>query len=217
MYIQPQIPEWRDGRVVECDCLENSCPFTGTVGSNPSLSAIYYLTFFMPIYPSKKVKRARKTTNNIGKFIITLFNLVVFNYLIIYADKFQLAVENEPVKAAFTDVMPTASADINAQSIIFDNDDLDGNLTYIVRSGDTLETIAAELNTTVDNIKKVNKLKSNEIRPGQRLTVSQLPGIIITMQEDISLGDFIETYNLNEDDIKTLNNIADSRKIVRQG
>lgn len=32
---------WRDGRVVECDCLENSCPFTGTVGSNPSLSAIY--------------------------------------------------------------------------------------------------------------------------------------------------------------------------------
>ncbi len=34
---------WRDGRVVECDCLENSCPFTGTVGSNPSLSAIIFV------------------------------------------------------------------------------------------------------------------------------------------------------------------------------
>lgn len=170
----------------------------------------------MPIYPSKKVKRARKT-HNIGKFLITLCNLVVFNYLIIYADKFQLAVETAPVKAAFTDVMPTASADINAQSIIFDNDELDGNLTYIVRAGDTLETIAAELNTTVDNIKKVNKLKSNEVRSGQRLTISQLPGIIVAMQEDISLGDFIKAYDLNEDDVKALNNIADSRKIIHKG
>lgn len=171
----------------------------------------------MPIYPSKKVKRARRTTNNIGKFVITLFNLVIFNYLIIYADKFQLTVENAPVKAAFTDVMPTASADINAQSIIFDNDDVDGNLTYIARAGDTLETIAAELNTTVDNIKKVNKLTTNKLQPGQRLTISQLPGIIVTMQEDISLGNFISTYNLNEDDIKALNNIADVRKIVHKG
>ncbi len=170
----------------------------------------------MPIYPSKKVKRARKT-NNIGKFVITLFNLVVFNYLIIYADKFQLAVETTPVKAAFTDVMPTASADINAQSIIFDNDQLDGNLTYIVRADDTLESIAADLNTTVDNIKKVNNLKSSELHAGQKLTISQLPGIILTMQEDISIGDFVKTYSLNESDVKTLNNIADSRKIIHKG
>lgn len=170
----------------------------------------------MPIYPSKKVKRARKT-HNIWKFIITLFNLVVFNYLIIYADKFQLAVETTPVKASFTDVMPTASADINAQSIIFDNDELDGNLTYIVRAGDTLETIAANLNTTVDNIKRVNSLKSNEVRPGIRLTISQLPGIIVTMQEDISLWEFIKTYSLSEADVKALNNISDGRKIIHKG
>lgn len=146
-----------------------------------------------------------------------MVNLVVFNYLIIYADKFQLAVQTTPVKAAFTDVMPTASADINAQSIIFDNNDLDGNLTYIVRSGDTLESIAADLNTTVDNIKKVNNLKEGALRAGQKLTISQLPGIIVTMQEDISLGDFISAYELSEVDIKTLNNIADSRKIIHKG
>lgn len=171
----------------------------------------------MPIYPSKKVNRAWKTTKNIWKFLITLVNLVVFNYLIIYADKFQLAVQTSPVKASFTNVMPTASADINAQSIIFDNNDLGGNLTYIVRSGDSIESIAADLNTTVDNIKKVNNLKSNDLRAGQKLTISQLPGIIVTMQEDIALGDFISAYDLNEVDIKTLNNIADSRKIIHKG
>lgn len=143
--------------------------------------------------------------------------MVVFNYLIIYADKFQLAVQTTPVKAAFTDVMPTASADINAQSIIFDTDDLGGNLTYIVRSNDTIESIAADLNTTVDNIKKVNNLKSDTLRAGQKLTISQLPGIIVTMQENIALGDFIKAYDLNEVDIKTLNNIADGRKIIHKG
>ncbi len=142
---------------------------------------------------------------------------MVFNYLIIYADKFQIAVQTTPVNAAFTDVMPTASADINAQSIIFDNDDINGNLTYIVKADDTLESIAADLNTTVDNIKKVNNLTSNELAAGTRLTISQLPGIIVTMQEDISMGDFIRTYNLNEADIKALNNIADSRKIIHKG
>ncbi len=146
-----------------------------------------------------------------------MVNLVVFNYLIIYADKFQLAVQTSPVKASFTNVMPTASADINAQSIIFDNNDLGGNLTYIVRSGDTIESIAADLNTTVDNIKKVNNLKGNDLRAGQKLTISQLPGIIVTMQEDIALGDFISAYDLSEVDIKTLNNIADSRKIIHKG
>lgn len=142
---------------------------------------------------------------------------MVFNYLIIYADKFQIAVQTAPVKAAFTDVTPSASADINAQSIIFDDNNLGGNLTYIVRANDTIESIATDLNTTVDNIKKVNNLKSSELHAGQKLTISQLPGIIVTMQEDISLGDFIKTYDLSEADIKALNNISDSRKIIHKG
>ena len=29
---------WRGARVVELACLENKCAFTGTEGSNPSLS-----------------------------------------------------------------------------------------------------------------------------------------------------------------------------------
>ena len=31
---------WRGAGVVELACLENKCAFTGTEGSNPSLSAI---------------------------------------------------------------------------------------------------------------------------------------------------------------------------------
>ena len=48
---------WRGGRVVECDSLENCCPFTRTVGSNPTLSAIYYNKLYVnsQIYKSCKV------------------------------------------------------------------------------------------------------------------------------------------------------------------
>lgn len=125
--------------------------------------------------------------------------------------------ETAPVKAAFTDVMPTASADINVESIIFDNDQLDGNLTYIVRAGDTIQSIAKELGTTVDNIKKVNGLKSDSLSAGKKLTISQLPGIIVALKADTSLGDFAEEYNLSLEDLKSLNYISDTKKIVHAG
>lgn len=51
---------WRGGRVVECACLENRCPFTGTVGSNPSLSAIYYLSVLWPNTATLNVKMQQK-------------------------------------------------------------------------------------------------------------------------------------------------------------
>jgi LysM repeat protein len=43
--------------------------------------------------------------------------------------------------------------------------------TYIVKSGDSLYTIARRFNTTVDNIKRKNNLKSNTLRIGQKLNL----------------------------------------------
>ncbi len=41
--------------------------------------------------------------------------------------------------------------------------------TYVVKKGDTLSTVAARLNVTVSHLKRVNKLRSNVIKIGQRL------------------------------------------------
>ena len=43
--------------------------------------------------------------------------------------------------------------------------------TYIVKSGDSLYSIARKYNTTVDNIKKKNNLTSNLLRVGQKLII----------------------------------------------
>lgn len=48
-----------------------------------------------------------------------------------------------------------------------------GPLTYRVRAGDTLYRIARQFDTTVDNLKRLNRLRSNLINIGARLTVRQ--------------------------------------------
>ena len=44
--------------------------------------------------------------------------------------------------------------------------------TYIVKSGDSLYAIAKRFNTTVDNIKRLNNLASNNLSIGQKLIIS---------------------------------------------
>ena len=43
--------------------------------------------------------------------------------------------------------------------------------THTVKSGDSLSVIAAKYKTTVDAIKKANGLKSDLIKPGQKLVI----------------------------------------------
>lgn len=48
-----------------------------------------------------------------------------------------------------------------------------GASTYIVKSGDTLSGIATRHGTTVSRIKELNKLNSNNIKPGQKLKIRE--------------------------------------------
>ncbi len=47
-----------------------------------------------------------------------------------------------------------------------------GDINYVVQSGDTLGTIAAKFNSTVDSITTKNKLTSDSIQVGQTLIIS---------------------------------------------
>lgn len=46
-----------------------------------------------------------------------------------------------------------------------------GTTTYTVKSGDSLWSIAKKFNVTVDHIKKLNNLKNNDIKVGQKLKI----------------------------------------------
>lgn len=154
-----------------------------------------------------------------------------FNYLVIYADQFQVALEPSGVKANFVDTTSTQwapSTAIALDNVIIDDSQHNGNITYVIKQWDTLVTIAQEVGTTVDNIKRVNNLASDVdvknwtivnkdgIAVG-RLTISELPGIVIAMANKTSVAEFAKQYDLNVEDIKSLNNIADAKTILRKG
>lgn len=174
--------------------------------------------------------KQRKRTHII-KFFVTLFNLVLFNYIIIYADKFQVKLDHMPVKAGFvnTTLVEDDMVAVRLDNVIIDDTRHDGNITYVIKPGDTLASIAQDVGTTVSNIRRVNSLAGDvDIRGDgtivnkdgialHRLTISQLPGIVIAMDATTSVTEFAKQYGLNEDDIKSLNNISDSKAILRPG
>lgn len=53
----------------------------------------------------------------------------------------------------------------------FGEDYIEDNQTYIVKKGDSLYSIAKRYNTTVDSIKKINNLKTNNLSIGQVLYI----------------------------------------------
>ena len=44
--------------------------------------------------------------------------------------------------------------------------------TYVIRTGDTLESIANRFNTTVENIMRINNLQTDDVTIGQVLIIS---------------------------------------------
>ena len=92
--------------------------------------------------------------------------------------------------------------------------------TYVVKSGDSLWGIATKYNTTVDAIKSLNKLTSNNLSVGQ---VLQLPGTstpstgsTYTVKSGDSLWAIANRYNTTVNAIKTLNNLKTEQLYVGQ-
>ena len=82
-------------------------------------------------------------------------------------------------------------------------------ITYIVKSGDTLYSIAKRYNTTVDELKKINNLSSNMLSIGQQLLIPSTENYITYyVKSGDNLYSIARTYNTTVDQIKKLNNLT---------
>jgi len=87
--------------------------------------------------------------------------------------------------------------------------------TYTVKSGDSLYAIARNFNTTVDEIKKLNNLTSNNLSIGQKLLIPSKDSfeqpndtITYTVKSGDSLYAIARKFNTTVDEIKRLNNLT---------
>lgn len=95
--------------------------------------------------------------------------------------------------------------------------DTSAKSTYTVKKGDTLYSIASNYNTTVDELKRINNLTSNQLSIGQIL---KLPQVSSTDTYLIKSGDTIYSiarlFNTTIDEIKKLNNLSSNLVFVGQ-
>lgn len=89
---------------------------------------------------------------------------------------------------------------------------------YIVKKGDSLYSIANRYNTTVDNLKKINNLKSNLINVGQVLKISNNESnknYYIVKKGD-TLYSIAKNNNTSVNELKQLNNLSSNILAIGQ-
>jgi len=84
---------------------------------------------------------------------------------------------------------------------------------YVVKSGDTLYSIANKFNLTVDELKNLNNLSSNVLGIGQSLKVSSISDesdnyVTYKVVSGDSLYSIARKYNTSVDEIKRINNLS---------
>lgn len=94
---------------------------------------------------------------------------------------------------------------------------------YIVKKGDSLWSIASKNNTTVDNIKKLNNLSSNNLSVGQVLKLSYdakkediKESNIYTVKKGDSLWLIANKYGTTVDELKRANNLKSNTLSIGQ-
>ena len=94
---------------------------------------------------------------------------------------------------------------------------------YIVKKGDSLWSIASKNNTTLDNIKKLNNLSSNNLSVGQVLKLSYdakkediKESNIYTVKKGDSLWLIANKYGTTVDELKSANNLKSNTLSIGQ-
>ena len=91
-------------------------------------------------------------------------------------------------------------------------------ITYTVKSGDSLYSIAREYNTTVDAIKSLNNLSSNLLSIGQALKIPTGASLetTYTVQKGDSLYSIAKKFNTTVATLKELNNLTSNLLSIGQ-
>ena len=97
----------------------------------------------------------------------------------------------------------------------------DGNITYIVRKGDTLYSIAKKYQVSVDEIKKLNNLTSNTLQIGKELLIKQAGNInndneVYVVKKGDTLYSISKLLNTTVDALKKANNLSSNILTIGQ-
>ena len=85
-----------------------------------------------------------------------------------------------------------------------------GVIEYVVKDGETMESIAAKYGVTTDDIRWSNDLKTTDIDEGDVLYVPSVPGIVYIVQDDDTAESIADKYGSTAAEIIALNDLETS-------
>lgn len=129
------------------------------------------------------------------------------------AEKTNLAVASIATQTASTlnaqVALPTAGDDYLAKRQVVTTTGADSHniITYAVGDGDTLSAIANKFNVTTDTILWTNNMgNADAIKPGQKLTILPVSGLLYTVQGGDTADSIANKYQANAAQIVSFNN-----------
>ena len=103
------------------------------------------------------------------------------------------------------------------------NDQIDNPIEeniYIVKSGDTLYSIAKKFNVKLDNLKEANNLTSNMLSLNQKLLIPKISNkedyLLYAVKKGDNLYNIANSYNTTVSDIMSLNNLSSNTLSIGQ-
>lgn len=152
----------------------------------------------------------------------TVLTLLVFSYAMIYADNFQAYDKLVLANGSGLDEQSIKDDDafaIDLESIVIDETDDLGvrKITYTVRAGDTPSQIARQFGITTKNLKLVNEIEWDKLKPGQKLIITPVEWFVVDNNlGDISIAQYAAHFGLDLADLKELNDYTSDQDIVKK-
>ncbi len=81
-------------------------------------------------------------------------------------------------------------------------------IKYVVRSGETLNTLANDFGITALTLKYANNLSTTAVRTGQELRIPPIDGLYITIKRGDTLSSLANRYKVSMDDIQKYNGLT---------
>ena len=84
---------------------------------------------------------------------------------------------------------------------------------YLVESGDSLSSIAAKFDVSVDTIAWANNIKSYIIQPGDKLIILPISGVMHLVKSGDTIQTIANSYHANEGDVIVFNDLSGRAEI----
>ena len=96
---------------------------------------------------------------------------------------------------------------VSKQQIIEPSAEVKALTQYVVKDGDTAETVANEYGVSAQTIRWANNLKDNNMAVGATITIPAVDGVVYTMKDGDTLESVAAKYQSNVDEIININNL----------